>query len=152
MPYVLLGVLEEKRGNWQKAQGLYEKALQVQPDHPLAANNLAYLLLQHGGNVDVAITYAQTARRGLPDSPSSADTLGWAYYQKGSYGQAVQLFEEATKKVPENPNYHYHLALAYQKSHDRDNAREHFERVLKIDPKFAQAQDIRYALAQMALE
>jgi cellulose synthase operon protein C len=66
---------------------MYQKALEIQPDNPLASNNLAYLILQQTaqrrGNVDVALAMAQTARRGMPDSSSVADTLGWAYYQKG---------------------------------------------------------------------
>ena len=52
----------------------------------MAANNLAYLMLENGENVDVALTMAQTARRAMPDSPNSADTLAWAYYYKGTYG------------------------------------------------------------------
>ena len=147
--YILLATLEEKRGDWQKAQQLYLRALQVQPDYPLAANNLAYLLLQHGGNTDVALSYAQVARRGMPESPNTADTLGWAYFQKGSYGLATDMFEEALKRAPDDPTYHYHLGLACQKTNGPARAREHFERVLKIKPRYAQADDVRKALAQL---
>jgi Tfp pilus assembly protein PilF len=147
--YLLLAAIEEKTGNWQKAQEIYEKALRVQPDHSDAANNLAYLLLQHGGNTDVALSYAQVARRGMPESPNTADTLGWAYFRKGSYGLATDMFEEALKRSPNNPTYHYHLGLAFQKNNDPARAREHFERVLKINPRYAQADEIRKALAQL---
>lgn len=147
--YMLLGPLEEKRGNWQKAQGLYQKALQVEPDYPLAANNLAFVLLEHGGNTDTALSYAQIARRGLPDSPMTADTLAWAYYQKGTYGLAVDLLEEAVKKVPQNPTYHYHLGLAYQKVNNRTHAKEHLGRALQINPKFPKAEEIRKVLASL---
>jgi Flp pilus assembly protein TadD len=149
-PYMLLGILEETRGNWQKAQSLYLKALQVQPDYPVAANNLAYLLLEHGGNPDVALSYAQVARRGMPDAPNSADTLAWAYYQKGTYRSAIDLLEEAAKKAPNNPTYQYHLGLAYGKINDRARAKEHLERALQIDPNFAKAADVRKALAELA--
>ena len=52
--YVLLGTLFETRGQWQQAEDLYQKALQIQPDYPVAANNLAYLMLDHDGNINVA--------------------------------------------------------------------------------------------------
>jgi tetratricopeptide (TPR) repeat protein len=146
---VLLGGLEEARGNWQKAQSLYLKALQVQPDYPLAANSLGHLLLEHEGNVDVALSYAQVARRGMPDSPNAADTLGWAYYKKGTYGLAIGLLEEAVKKVPQNAVYHFHLGLAYQKSRNTAQAREHLERALQLNPKIPQADDIHKALAEL---
>ena len=148
--YVLLGTLEESRGNWQKAQALYQRALQAEPDYPVAANNLAYLLLEHGGNPDVALSYAQVARRGMPDTPNSADTLAWAYYQKGAYELAIDLLEEAVKKVPQNPTYHYHLGLAYLKTNKRAQAKEHLERALQINPKYPHADEIRKAVSELA--
>jgi len=148
--YVLLGTLEESRGNWQKAQALYQKAMQAEPDYPVAANNLAYLLLEHGGNPDVALSYAQVARRGMPDTPNSADTLAWAYYQKGAYALAIDLLEEAVKKAPQNPTYHYHLGLAYLKTNKRSQAKEHLERALQINPKYPQADEIRKAVSEVA--
>jgi len=147
---MMLGMLEESRGNWQKAQSLYQKAMQVVPDYPLAANNLAYLLLEHGGNNDVALSYAQVARRGMPDSPYTADTLAWAYYQKGSYRLAIDLLEEAIKTQPNNPTYQYHLGMAYQGASDRAQAKAHLERALQIDPKYPHADDIRKALSSLA--
>ena len=54
-------------------------------------------MLEQGGNVDVAMGLAQTARRGMPDSPNAADTLGWAYYQKGVYQSAISQFQEALR-------------------------------------------------------
>jgi tetratricopeptide (TPR) repeat protein len=147
--YVLLGALEESRGNWQRAQELYQKGLQVQPDFPLAANNLAYLMLEHGGNADVALSLAQVARRGMPDVPNAADTLAWAYCHKGAYKLAIDLLEDAVKKAPQNPAYHYHLGLAYQKTNDRARAKEHLEWTLKIDPNYSQAAEVKKALAEL---
>src|SRR3989475_5100669 len=95
--YILIGELYESKQDWEKAKQMYQKALEIQPDNPLASNNLAYVMLQQGGNVDVALSMAQTARRGMPDSSNAADTLGWAYFQKGAYNIAIDLFQEALK-------------------------------------------------------
>ena len=116
--YILLGSLEESQGNWQYAQQEYQKALAVQPNNPAAANNLAYIFLEHGGNADVALSLAQTARQAMPDNANTADTLAWAYVDKGVFGLAIDLLQEATNASPANPTYHYHLGVAYQKSHD----------------------------------
>lgn len=148
--YVLLGGLEESGGNWQRAQELYQKALQVEPDYPIAANNLAYLMLEHGGNPDVALSLAQVASRGMPDLPNAADTLAWAYYHKGAYKLAVDLLEDAVKKAPQNPAYHYHLGLAYQKANNQAGARKHLEETLRLNPSFARAAEIRQALAELS--
>jgi tetratricopeptide (TPR) repeat protein len=148
--YVLLGMLEDAHGNWQRAQEIYQKALQVQPDYPLAANNLAYSMLEHGGNTDVALSLAQVARRGMPNMPNAADTLAWAYYSKGAYKLAIDLLEDALKTTPQNATYHYHLGLAYQKSNDRVRAKEHLEQALRINPGYSRADDIKKALAELA--
>ncbi len=139
---------KNRRGNWQQAQELYQKALQVEPDYPIAANNLAYLMLEHGGNPDVALSLAQIASRGMPDLPNAADTLAWAYYHKGAY-KAIDLLEDAVKQNPEYPTFHYHLGLAYQKTNDRARAKEHLEWTLKIDPNYSQAAEVKKALAEL---
>jgi tetratricopeptide (TPR) repeat protein len=140
--YVMLGLLEEAQGNWQRAQELYRKALQVQPDSPQAANNLAYVMLQHGGNLDVALSLAQTARQALPDSPGVADTLAVACYKKGNYNLAIDLLKEALTRTPNSADFSYHLALVYQKTDDRARAVEYLQRALKIDPNYAKAHEI----------
>ena len=112
--YFLLGYLEQNKGDWQQAESLYQKCLQIQPDVPQASNNLAFLMLDHGGNVDVALSLAQTARQKLPDQPAVADTLAWAYYKKGAYQAAIDLLEEAIKKAPQDADIQYHLGLAYK--------------------------------------
>jgi tetratricopeptide (TPR) repeat protein len=137
--YIFLGELNEQRQNWNEAKAAYQKVLEIQPDNALASNNLAYIMLQQGGNVDVALAMAQTARRAMPDSPSAADTLGWAYYQKGAYATSIDLFKEALKKKPNDPTFHYHLGMAYQKMDQPVAAREQLKQVLKISPNFTDA-------------
>jgi tetratricopeptide (TPR) repeat protein len=147
--YVLLAELEDSQGRWQKAQELYQKALQVQSDYPPAANNLAFLMLEHGQNTDVAMSLAQVARRGLPNSPAAADTMAWAYYHKSAYRSALDLLQEASRQSPKDPSIHYHLGLAYQKVGDMPHAKQELERVLQTDPKFSHSDDIRQSLAQL---
>jgi Flp pilus assembly protein TadD len=147
LPLVMLGTLEESRGNSQKAKDLYQKALEVQPDQPLAANNLAYLMMMRGENLDVALSLAQAARRGMPDSPNVADTLGWAFYLKGVYGSARELFEEAAKKDPGNSTLQYHLGLTYDKTAEKDKAEVHLKKALELAPNGPNAAAIKQALA-----
>ena len=148
-PYVLLGTLQDMKNEWQEAQQMYQKALEVSPDFPLAANNLAYSMLEHGGNTDVALSLAQTARRGMPDSPNAADTLAYAYIKKGVYGSAIDLLKEAVTKSPQSATYQYHLGLAYKGNNDSNQAREHLQKALQIDPKFPAADEARKALNEL---
>ena len=88
-------LLEESRGNLDTAEAYYKRSLQIQPRQPIAANNLAYRMLQHDEEIDLALTLAETARQAMPDSPNTADTLAWAYYHKGTYQFARDLLEDA---------------------------------------------------------
>ena len=126
----------------------YQQALQIQPDYAPAANNLAYLMLEHAGNVNVAISLAQTARKGLPDVPNSADTLGWAYYHQGVYPAAIDLFQEANTGDAKNAPYHCHLGLAYQKENNYAMAKKELGDALQINPNYGQADEIRKLLSQ----
>jgi Flp pilus assembly protein TadD len=150
--HIVLGQLYERLSKWDQAKEAYQKALEIQPDNPLASNNMAYVMLQEGGNVDVALTMAQTARRGDPSSANFADTLGWAYFKKGAYASAVDLFKEAiklNKDNPDDPDFHYHLGLAYQKTEQPALAKQQFERALKINPGFSNAEDAKKLLAEL---
>jgi Flp pilus assembly protein TadD len=142
----ILGTLEESLGNMPKADDYYKKALQIQPSQPVAANNLAYRMLQEGGNVDVALTLAQTARQGMPNSASAADTLAWAYYYKGTYGFARDLLVEAIKTDPQDPSLEYHLGMVYSKIGDKNNAAIHLKKAVSMAPDSQAAKDARTAL------
>jgi tetratricopeptide (TPR) repeat protein len=149
--YILSGELYEAKKDWDHAKSMYQQALSISPDHPLASNNLAYVILQQGGNVDVAMGLAQTARRGMPDSPNAADTLGWAFYQKGIYQSAINQFQEALRLgeklgAPDDADIHLHLGLAYQKANQNALARQQLEKAVKIDPNNA---DARKALSEL---
>jgi Flp pilus assembly protein TadD len=149
--FAILGALEESRGDKRKAEDDYKKALQIQPSQALAANNLAYMMLVNGENVDVALTLAQTARRGMPNSTNSADTLAWAYYYKGVYGSARDLLEDAVKIDSNNSSLQYHLGMVYAKMKDRGNAASHLKKAISLAPNSQTAKDARAALAQQGL-
>ena len=146
--YLLAGGIYESRQDWDHAKQEYQKVLEIQPDNPLASNNLAYVMLQQGGNVDVAFAMAQTARQKLPDNPNTADTLGWAFYHKQVYKSAVTLFKEAVKQEPDNVLFNYHLGLAYAKNGQAALAKQQLDRVLKIKPNFPGLDELRQAVTE----
>jgi Flp pilus assembly protein TadD len=107
-------------------------------------------MLEHGGNTDLALSYAQAARRALPEMPNIAGTLAWAYYNKGSYNLAIDLLQDAIRKAPNNSTFHYHLGLAYAKVKKEDEATKHLKKALQLGPNEAEANQIREALSQIS--
>ncbi|HUM05944.1 MAG TPA: tetratricopeptide repeat protein [Terriglobales bacterium] len=142
------GIYENKK-DWDHAKQVYQRVLELRPEDPIASNNLAYVMLQQGGNVDVALAMAQTARRRRPDLASTADTLGWAYYHKGVYNSAIDLFKQAVKTEPDNATYNYHLGLAYAKNGQAAPARQQLDRLQRIRPGSDEIEELKRALEQM---
>jgi Tfp pilus assembly protein PilF len=58
------------------------------------------------------------------------------------------MLETAVKASPQDPTYHYHLGLAYEKTGDLAHAKEQFSLALGLHPAADQAGEIRKALAQ----
>jgi tetratricopeptide (TPR) repeat protein len=151
---LLLGQLFERNGAPAKAEEAYQSALVIKPDDPFASEGLANVLANEGKNFDQALLLAQSAQRGLPDSPAVAETIGWIYYRKGAYATAINFLQQAIRlrqsgKLPDSANVHYRLGLAYAKSDQPQSARHELERVLKIDPNFSAAEDVKRQLAQL---
>jgi tetratricopeptide (TPR) repeat protein len=138
--------MEELVGRAQKAEELYRKALQIAPHCAPAANNLAYLMVQNGEDLESALSLAQLARQKMPNSAGTADTLAWVYHHQELYGFAADLLREASQAAPTNPTYHYYLGLVYEKQNKRAAAKTQFELALQINPDYPDALHSRATL------
>jgi hypothetical protein len=92
----------------------------------------------NGGNINVALSLAQTARKGLPDLPNSADTLGLVNIAKVSTTRRSISFRKPSKETPIS-----HLGMAYEKANNPIMARTELEYTLKISPNCSQADQIK---------
>jgi tetratricopeptide (TPR) repeat protein len=146
----ILATLTDAKGDQAKAKQLYQKTLQLNPDDFVAANNLAYLMIETGDNADVALSLAQTARRLRPDNPETADTLAWAYFTKGNYSQARDLLEDAIKEQPNDASMQYHLGMTYSKLDDKSDAVSHLKKAASIDPNGRSGKSAAAELAKLS--
>jgi putative PEP-CTERM system TPR-repeat lipoprotein len=144
--HTLVAMLLEASNRRDAARVRYEQVLSIDPRAPVAANNLAVLYAETGGNLDEALRLAQTAKAGLPDSPDVADTLGWIHYQRGSYAQAVAVLKESVSRQPNNAAFQYHLGMAHWKNGELRPARTALEAGLKLNPLAAEANEARTTL------
>lgn len=129
-----LGMLYEMQNKPEVARKYYEMSIKVDPNNALALNNLAYLISQTNGDLDVALTYATHAKQRLPEHTEVNDTLGWIYMKKNLTDQAIDTFRTLVVKAPQNPTYHYHYAMALLQKGDRDTARKECQSALADKP------------------
>jgi len=145
---ILLGMVDEVGGQPLAATEQYRKVLESEPEDVYALNNLAYLLGADGkpGQLDEALKLAQKAAEVNSSSPEIQDTLGWIYFQKGLYKNALQYLVPAAKKG-RAPVQLYHLAMTYYKSGDKKQAQEAFEAALRLNPNLHEAELARQLMA-----
>ena len=144
--HTMIGILLEIENKRDEARKRYEQVIALDSRAPVAANNLAWIYAETGGNLDVALQLAQTAKAQLPDTPEVDDTLGWIYYKKGVQTLAIAAFRASVDKDPKNATYLTHLGLAYAKNGDVLKARETLENALKADPNAHGADEARKVL------
>jgi tetratricopeptide (TPR) repeat protein len=142
-------LIYDAQKKYDKAKEYYEKVLKINPKFAPAANNLAYLYLEPGGNVDEALNLAQEAKRQFPEDPHISDTIGWAYYKKNVFSRAVGYLQEAKEKIPENPVVRYHLGMAYYKNGDKENAKRELKKAIELDAKFAGVEEAKGVLEKL---
>jgi len=145
----LAGMILESQGKQAEAQKKFERVLQIDPQAPVAANNLAWIYGETGGNLDVALQLAQTAKRKLPDVAEVNDTLGFIYYKKDLVQLAIPALQQAVAKEPANPTFRYHLALAHAKEGRTDLAIASLEQALAAKGAFPEAAEARSLIASL---
>ena len=129
-----LGLLMDGAGKREQAKPIYEQILKLEPDHPVALNNLAFIKAEEGVDLDQALTMAQRARQKLPNSTQVADTLGWIYIKKNLSEDAVRIFHDLTVKDPKNSTFHYHYAMALMQKGDKPSAKRELDTAMKDNP------------------
>ena len=73
----MVGMILKQQGKNDLAKKRYEDALAIDPRAATAANNLAWMLADEGGDLDRALQLAQTATEASPNVPDIWHTLGW---------------------------------------------------------------------------
>jgi len=145
----LLAMILQGTGRDDQAKPIYEQILKIQPDHPVALNNLAYIKAQEGVDLDQALTMAQRAVQRAPTSLDLNDTLGWVYIKKNLSENAVHIFSDLVQKDPNNPTFHYHYAMALAQKGDKPSAKSEYEKALSHKPSKDEEQKIHEQLQKM---
>jgi len=90
------------------AERHYQAVIDRQPDHGLALNNLAWVLLQQ--QRPGALALAERAVQALPGQPAALDTLAAALASHGRWTPAKQALERALALAPADAGLKAHLA------------------------------------------
>jgi Tfp pilus assembly protein PilF len=128
--YITLGVVYQRRGLPQLADGVLAHVLERAPSNAQALANRAPVLEQLGRGDE-----AQALRRRLvqiePNPPFHFYDRGREAMRRGDFGAARDWFAREVRRVDHNPEFHYWLGVATFKLGDVEAARKHLSRALE---------------------
>lgn len=87
------------------------------------------------GDAETAVGYGRAAYRLAPMNPAAGDAYGWALYEQGNTGAALQLLEKAAKLAPDHAGIRWHLGQALADAGRAPEARREIAQALR-DPAF----------------
>ena len=121
-------------GNIDKVIENYEKLVQIDNDNPTYLNNLAYILIVNGRDLETAERYIIKALEYNPDEASYIDTYAWLLFKKGEYETAEIEIKKAIVINDTEPELLDHLAEIYWARGKYNEAIEVWELILQFDP------------------
>lgn len=125
------GVVYDKMGQKEKSIAAMKNVLLLTPNDAEALNYLGYTYADMGINLDEAEMLIQSALKLKPNDGYITDSLGWVYYKRGNYGQALELLIKAVSLIPDDPVILEHLGDVYFKMDSKAKALNYYRQSLK---------------------
>jgi len=175
--YLQKGIIEYHNKNILKAYSLYRKANkfaeQVIPqyekiieENPKDLNSylkLGYIyetrsIVPFINEYNEALEYYLKALDLATSSSSVRNTgiiiylntrIGYIYFEKKKYSQAIEYLEKAKEMSPKNVEVAYYLGLSYDKIGEKEKAREFLSRVIVLAPQSEFAQEAEKKLKKI---
>lgn len=133
--YYARGITHEREKRWPEAEADFRTALKLSPDQPQVLNYLGYSYLEMNSNLDEALDMIERAVAARPDDGYITDSLGWALYRLGRYGEAVTRMEKAIGLMPVDPIVNDHLGDVYWAVGRHLEAEFQWKRALSFGPE-----------------
>jgi len=123
------------RGDLAQAETRLRRVVAVRPRHPLALNNLAWVLAVQ--NKPGAVEIAQKAVTLMPDKAALVDTLAMALAADKQFDKALTTQKRAVELSPDDNGLRLNLAKIALQAGDKALARTEVDRLQALGPGFA---------------
>jgi tetratricopeptide (TPR) repeat protein len=161
-----LGVVYGEADHIEESIEYMRRALAENPDNASALNYIGYTWAERGINLDEAETMIARALELRPEDGYIADSLGWVYYMRarplvngGQHREARKYIDRALLELERaddltggDPVVSEHLGDTYLLLDEKENALEHFEEALRLEPRFGEQPDLLEKLETLRRE
>jgi tetratricopeptide (TPR) repeat protein len=130
------GMAHAKRGRWEKAIPLLEKALAIAPDDQETRMHLARAC-GAANQYEKAHEHLGKALEANPNSGPALRALGILCSRRQDYERAIQYLKRAVELDPDHAQAFYRLGAAYDNRKLYDRAVESFKEAIRLDPRCA---------------
>jgi Flp pilus assembly protein TadD len=140
-----LGHLFSRQNRLAESRSLFERALKLDGSREEVYNALSVVADLQGNAAESVTILRRAVTKGVAGEMTYIN-LGNLYARQQNFQQAIQFFDLARAKNPENAKILFALGICHLKVGNRDKGKALLERVVQLEP---QHQDARKALAEL---
>jgi tetratricopeptide (TPR) repeat protein len=133
-----LGILSAREGKYDEAIGLFQHALDIDPEHSIALENLgsAYREKKDWPNAKKALERALQLN---PDDPEANYSMAMVYAQQNDTDHAYEYLQRAIALRPVYPEALNNLGILFLRTSRPAEAIQSFEQCVRVAPTYDQA-------------
>ena len=147
--FVKLGLLQRASKQPADAEASFRRAVEIDPKHHPAWNNIAWLVAEQRGDLDKALSASKRALELAPGTAIYEDTLGFVQLARGDLNEAAAAFGKAILVAPGAPDFHFRLGQTLERQGQADRALASYQAALKLGVPFAEADLARQRVAAL---
>lgn len=131
--YINAGDAYQEKQEYERAEGLYKRALEIDPDAPKANLAMGVLMTRFEKHDEAKIYYEKSLAHD-PDNSQALNNLGMWYERRGEFERAKDHFLKAIQAKPNFPQAYNNLGMVYAKMGENERAVQAFQTSLSFNP------------------
>lgn len=131
--YLQASQLDEDHDTMDRAEELYQRAIQLDPWLAIAYTNLGNIRFRKNDAEEAERLYAKALEID-PKQPEAQYNLGYVMLERGVPDRAIPLFHGAIEADPKFADAYFNLAMAYEQVGATDKARPYWANYIKLEP------------------
>lgn len=135
--YFQYGAAAEQAGRYIKAAEQFRKSIELDPANAARSYNyLGYMWVERNENLDEAEQLIRRATEMEPGNGAYIDSLGWLFFKKGRFEEALAELLKAAESLPEpDPVVFDHIGDTCAKLGRNAEAVLYWQKALQLDPE-----------------